>query len=89
MPEEERKAAAPESEAEGTAVTADQLAEIIQGLLDEGLSAEQTLEVVAKAVEAGELPEEAIEIAKELIAADDRKGAELFGVPTEDEEEGE
>lgn len=87
MPEEEKLAATPENESEGVRqITADDLAAIIQGLLDQGLSAEQVLQVIGKAVEAGELPEEALEIAEKLIDEDDRKGAELFGVPTEEKE---
>lgn len=87
MPEEEKLAEAPENESEGVRqITADDLAAIIQGLLDQGLSAEQTLQVIGKAVEAGDLPEEALEIAEKLIEEDDRKGAKLFGVPTEEKE---
>lgn len=83
MPEEEKKEPlqeASEAAEEEQAVDAEAIAGIIQGLLDQGLSADQVLELVEKAAEGGDLPKEAIEIAQEVLASDEAKADELFGL---------
>lgn len=80
MPAEENITPAVEETEQEGGIDAEAIAEAIQGLLDNGLSAEQVLDVVGKAVEGGDLPPEAIEIAKKLLEADEEEGKRLFGL---------
>lgn len=86
MPEEKKEPLqeAPATEEE-QAIDANAIANIIQGLLDQGLSAEQVLAIVEKAVQGGDLPEEAIEIAQQVLEQDEAKADELFGLQKQGE----
>lgn len=87
MPEEKKEPLqeAPEATEEEQAIDANAIADIIQGLLDQGLSAEQVLAIVEKAVQGGDLPEEAIEIAQQVLEQDEAKADELFGLQKQGE----
>ena len=61
-------------------VTPDQIAQAVQGMLDEGYTEEEILQEINQAIEDGEIPEAALEIAQRLIEEDSEKAKGLFGI---------
>lgn len=61
-------------------VTPDQIAQAVQGMLDEGYTEEEILQEINQAIEDGEIPETALEIAQKLIEEDGEKAKGLFGI---------
>lgn len=61
-------------------VTPDQIAQAVQGMLDEGYTEEEILQEINQAIEDGEIPETALEIAQKLIEEDSEKAKGLFGI---------
>lgn len=61
-------------------ITPDQIAQAVQGMLDEGYTEEEILQEINQAIEDGEIPEAALEIAQRLIEEDSEKAKGLFGI---------
>lgn len=61
-------------------ITPDQIAQAVQGMLDEGYTEEEILQEINQAIEDGEIPETALEIAQRLIEEDSEKAKGLFGI---------
>lgn len=70
----------PKNEGEAQVANPKQIAEAIQGLLDEGYSAEEIEGIVADAVKAGKLPPEALRLAQQVIDEDSAYADGLFGI---------
>lgn len=77
---EENIQEAPVEKEAGDAVSEEDIAQLVQRLLDSGMGADEVKAIFERAVEAGDLPPEALDVAAKVIGEDEDEGKRLFGL---------